>query len=116
MINHITYTGHNQFTTAVMANKNFYDGLDKDTQKLIQDAANAAFEHTVEFQKMANERELKKIENESDVKITRLNAEQQQCFRDAAKEVEDKFIEMTGQSGKKIIKQMKQDLKKAQNM
>jgi len=116
VINHITYTGHNQFTTAVMANKNFYDGLDSGTQKLIEDAADAAFEHTVEFQKMANERELEKIRNESDVTITRLSKEQQQCFRDSAKAVEEKFIEMTGESGKKILQQMKKDLKEATSM
>jgi len=116
VINHITYVGHNQFTTAVMANKKFYDGLDMETQQLIEDAADVAFDHTVEFQKMANERELEKIRNESDVTITRLSMEQQQCFREAAKEVEKKFIEMTGQSGKKILQQMKKDLKEAQKM
>ena len=116
VINHITYAGHNQFTTAVMANKNFYDGLDSDTQQLIEDAADAAFEHTVEFQKMANERELDKIRNESDVTITRLSTEQQECFREAAKEVEEKFIEMTGESGKKILQQMKKDLEEAKSM
>ena len=116
VINHITYTGHNQFTTAVMANKNFYDGLDAETQQLIEDAADVAFDHTVEFQKMANERELKKIRNESDVTITRLSRDQQQCFREAAKRVEDKFVEMTGESGKQILQQMKKDLKEAEGM
>jgi len=115
VINHITYTGHNQFTTAVMANKEFYDGLDEETQQLIEDAANEAYEFTVEWQKMANERELEKIRNESDVTITRLNEEQQQCFRDAAQEVEDKFIEMTGDSGKAILEQMKEDLQEARS-
>ncbi|MDZ7843136.1 MAG: TRAP transporter substrate-binding protein DctP [Gammaproteobacteria bacterium] len=113
VINHITYTGHNQFTTAVMANKEFYDGLDGETQSLIEDAADAAFEHTVEWQKMANERELEKIRNESDVTITRLSPEQQECFRESAQRVEDKFIEMTGDSGKQILEQMKQDLEEA---
>ena len=115
VINHITYTGHNQFTTAVMANKEFYDSLDADTQQLIQDAADAAFAHTVEWQKMANERELQKIRDESDVTITTLSPEQQECFRNAAVEVEKKFIEMTGESGKAILEQMKKDLEEAQS-
>jgi len=115
VINHITYAGHNQFTTAVMANKEFYDGLDEETQTLIEDAADAAFAHTVEWQQMANERELEKIRNESDVAITRLSDEQQSCFREAAKEVEAKFIEMTGDSGKQILEQMKKDLEEAQS-
>jgi len=113
VINHITYTGHNQFTTAVMANKEFYDGLDGETQQLIEDAADAAFEYTVEWQKMANERELEKIRNESDVTITRLSPEQQECFKESAQQVEDKFIDMTGDSGKQILEQMKKDLQEA---
>lgn len=112
VINHITYTGHNQFTTAVMANKEFYDGLDADTQQLIEDASDAAFEHTIEFQKMANERELEKIRQDApDVTITTLSEEQQSCFREAAQQVEDKFIEMTGESGKAVLEQLKADLK-----
>lgn len=116
VINHITYTGHNQFTTAVMANKDFYDGLDAETQQLIEDAADAAFEHTVEFQEMANKRELEKIRTDApDVTITTLSAEEQSCFREAAKQVEAKFIEMTGDSGKAILEQMKADLEAAKS-
>ncbi len=116
VINHITYTGHNQFTTAVMANKDFYDGLDDETRQLIEDAADVAFEHTVEFQKMANERELDKIRNDApDVTITRLSEEEQSCFMEAAKQVEDKFIEMTGEGGKAILEQMKKDLEAAKS-
>ena len=112
VIDHITYTGHNQFTTAVMANKEFYDGLDAETQQLIEDASDAAFEHIIEFQKMANERELEKIRKDApDVTITTLTEDQQSCFREAAKQVEDKFIEMTGESGKTVLEQLKADLK-----
>jgi TRAP-type C4-dicarboxylate transport system substrate-binding protein len=112
VIDHITYTGHNQFTTAVMANKEFYDGLDAETQQLIEDASDAAFEHIIEFQKMANERELEKIRKDApDVTITTLTEDQQSCFREAAKQVEDKFIEMTGESGKAVLEQLKADLK-----
>lgn len=111
VINHITYTGHNQYTTAVMANKDFYDGLDADTQQLIEDAADVAFDHTIEFQEMANKRELDKIrEDAPDVTITRLSPEQQECFREAAKEVEQEYIEMTGERGEAVLEQLKADL------
>lgn len=116
VINDITYAGHNQFTTAVMANKEFFDGLDEETQKLIEDASDAAFAYIVDWQQMANKRELDKIRKDApDVSITRLTDEQQSCFRDAAKDVEAKFIEMTGDSGKKILEQMKEDLKAAKS-
>ena len=46
--------------------------------------------------------------------VTVLNEEQRACFKAASGTVEDKFIEMTGDSGKAILDQMKDDLKAAE--
>jgi TRAP-type C4-dicarboxylate transport system substrate-binding protein len=108
---HITYAGHNNFTTAVMANKDFYDGLGADDQKLIQDAATAAYDYIVTYQKGLAETELEKIvKAKPEMTVTVLTEEQRACFKAAAKDVEAKFIEMTGDSGKAILDQMKADL------
>lgn len=113
----ITFTGHNNFTTAVMANKRFYDGLDGSTQQLIQDAADAAFDHIVEYQKGLTERSLEKIlDAKPSMTVVSRSEVDLECFKNAADEVEDKFIEMTGNSGKKILEQFKKDLKKVQGM
>jgi len=110
----ITCIDHNNFTTAVMANKDFYDGLDEADQKAIQDAADAAFEYIVDYQKGLHEESLEKIkEAKPEMQINNLPPEERQPFIEAAKEVEKKFIEMTGESGKKILEQMKEDLKEA---
>ncbi|WP_086051563.1 TRAP transporter substrate-binding protein DctP [Pseudoruegeria sp. SK021] len=108
---HITYAGHNNFTTAVMANKDFYDGLSEADQKVIQDASTEAYDFIVEYQKGLAETELAKImEAKPEMTVTVLTEEQRSCFVDAAAEVEAKFIEMTGDSGKAILEQMKADL------
>ena len=110
----ITLTGHNNFTTAVMANKEFYDGLSDEDKKVIQDAADAAFEHILEYQKGLSEESLAKIkEAKPEMTISDLTEEQRAPFKEAAAQVEAKFIEMTGDSGKKILDQMKEDLKAA---
>ncbi|HSS63223.1 MAG TPA: TRAP transporter substrate-binding protein DctP [Gammaproteobacteria bacterium] len=109
---YITYVGHNNFTTAVMANKDFYDGLSKEDQKLIQDAATKAYDYIADYQIGLAESELEKIKKaKPEMTVTVLSEEQRSCFKEAAKEVEAKFIEMTGESGKKILEQMKKDLK-----
>jgi tripartite ATP-independent transporter DctP family solute receptor len=109
---HITYAGHNNFTTAVMANKEFYDGLSEKDQKVIQDAATVAYDHIVEYQKGLAEQELEKIKKaKPEMTVTVLTEEQRSCFKEAASAVEAKFIEMTGDSGKAILEQMKADLK-----
>ncbi|WP_417414696.1 TRAP transporter substrate-binding protein DctP [Hoeflea sp.] len=108
---YITYTGHNNFTTAVMANKDFFDGLGDADKKVIQDAAASAYDYIVEYQKGLAESELKKIkEAKPEMTITVLSEEERACFKAASGEVEAKFIEMTGDSGKAILDQLKADL------
>jgi len=108
---HITYTGHNNFTTAVMANKDFFDGLSAEEQKLINAAATHAYDYIVDYQKGLADSELKKIkEAKPEMTITVLSEEERSCFKEAAAEVEAKFIEMTGDGGKAILEQLKQDL------
>ncbi|MCR4268475.1 TRAP transporter substrate-binding protein DctP [Nitratireductor sp. ZSWI3] len=111
---YITFAGHNNFTTAVMANKEFYDGLGEEDRKVIQDATKAAFEHILEYQKGLTEKSLDKIKQaKPDMNIVELTEEERAPFKEAAAEVEAKFIEMTGDSGQKILDQMKADLQAA---
>jgi TRAP-type C4-dicarboxylate transport system substrate-binding protein len=108
---YITYAGHNNFTTAVMANKDFYDGLAAEDQQVIQDAANAAFDFILDYQKGLAESELAKIkEAKPEMTVTVLTDEQRTCFKEAAAEVEAMYIDMTGERGREILEQMKQDL------
>jgi TRAP-type C4-dicarboxylate transport system substrate-binding protein len=112
----LVFTGHGWFTTASMANKNFYDGLPEEDQKLIQEAADYAFEEIiVHIDGLADEALNKITEASDEVTVTRLNEEQIQAFKDRAPQVEEKFIEMTGDSGEELLNQFKEDLKEVQN-
>jgi TRAP-type C4-dicarboxylate transport system substrate-binding protein len=107
----ITCLGHNNFTTAVMANQDFYDGLSDEEQQVVQDAIDVAFDHIIDYQKGLHEESIKKIKDaKPEIEINVLSKEQRQPFIEAGKQVEDRFIEMTGESGKKILDQMKADL------
>lgn len=113
---HLTFTAHGWFTTAMMANKNFYDGLSDEDQKLIQDAADYAFEKIIVHIDGLADEALEKIKAASDeVTVTRLNDEQIEAFKARAPQVEEKFIEMTGESGKELLNQFEEDLKEVQN-
>ena len=110
----ITCIGHNNFTTAVMANKDFYDGLSEEDQQVIQDATQAAFDHIVEYQSTLQEEALANIqEAKPEMEINILSEEERQPFMETAEEVEQTFIEMTGESGQRILDQMKADLEAA---
>jgi TRAP-type C4-dicarboxylate transport system substrate-binding protein len=110
----ITYAGHNNFTTAVMANKQFYDGLAEEDQTVVQNAIGAAFDYILEYQQGLEDEALAKIqEAKPDMKVNVLTEEQRAPFQEAASVVEDKFVEMTGESGKAILDQMKADIEAA---
>ncbi|MBQ0833519.1 TRAP transporter substrate-binding protein DctP [Marinobacter sp.] len=112
----LIFTGHGWFTTAAMANKNFYDGLADKDKELIQDAADYAFEKIIKHIDGLADEALAKIQESSDeVTVTRLNEEQIKAFKDRAPQVEKKFIEMAGPGGKKLLDQFKKDLKAVQN-
>ncbi|TCO74039.1 TRAP transporter substrate-binding protein DctP [Rhodovulum euryhalinum] len=112
---HVTMIGHNNFTTAVMANKDFYDGLPEEDRQVIENAIDVAFDHIIEYQKGLHETSIEKIkEAKPSMTFTTLTEEQRAPFREAAQEVEARFIEMTGEGGQAILDQMKKDLAEAQ--
>ena len=107
----LIFTGHGWFTTASMANKDFFDGLSSDDQQLIRDAANVAYDHTMEHIQGLAEESLEKIQAASDeVTVTRLTEEQINAFRERAPQVEEEYLEMTGEDGAMLLEQFKADL------
>lgn len=113
---YVTMIGHNNFTTAVMANKDFFDGLSEEDQQMIRDAIDVAFDHIIEYQEGLHEESIEKIkEAKPSITFTTLTEEQRAPFREAAADVEAEFIEMTGESGQAILDQMKADLEAAQS-
>ncbi|SDY64745.1 TRAP transporter substrate-binding protein DctP [Citreimonas salinaria] len=111
---HITRTGHNNFTTAVMANLDFYEGLSEEDKTLVQDAIDVAFDHIIEYQKGLTEESLAKIkEAKPSITITTLTEEQRQPFMDTADEVEAEFLEIGGDQAEEILNQLKEDLEAA---
>lgn len=114
---YITFAGHNNFTTAVMANKDFFDGLSAEDQEVIQNAIDAAFEDILEYQKGLTATALENVvADKPELTVTVLTEEQREPFKAAAASVEEEFLGMTGESGQEILTQMKADLKAAAEM
>jgi len=111
----MTYTGHAQYTTAVMANGDFYDGLSDKDKTLIQNATKVAHDYILDVAVKLDETGLKKIkETNPGYKIVRLTEAERAPFKERAKLVEAAFIKRAGKRGKAILDQMKKDLIAAQ--
>ncbi|WP_445395881.1 TRAP transporter substrate-binding protein [Zobellella sp. An-6] len=111
----LIFTGHGWFTTAMMANQDFYNGLSDEDKQLVRDAADYAFEEIIEHIDGLADRALEKITDNSDkVTVTRLDDQQIAAFKARAPQVEEKFIEMTGERGQQLLAKFKQDLQEIQ--
>lgn len=114
--NYITFTGHNNFTTAFMANSDFFAALSADDQQLVRDAVQVAFDYILDYQEGLTERSLEAIlAARPEVTVTVLTEEERQPFMAAATHVEAEFIRMTGATGQAILDQMKADLAAVKN-
>ncbi len=112
----LTYMGHNHFTAVAVANKKFYDKLNKEDKELIQKASKHA--HTIILKEAQNLDAYglgRIIRTNPSYKIVTLSKKEREVFKQKAAHVEKKFIEKTGKSGEEIIEQMKKDLKKARD-
>jgi TRAP-type C4-dicarboxylate transport system substrate-binding protein len=107
----MTYMGHAQYTTAVMANADFYDGLSDADKQLVQDASSVAHDYILDEAVKMDEIGLNKImETNPGYTIVHLTEEERAVFKERAKVVEQAFIERAGDRGAKIIEQMKADI------
>lgn len=107
----LTYTGHNHYVTAVMANADFYDGLSDTDKKLIQDAAAVALDYILEEAANMDALGLGRIvRTNPGYKIVTLTEEERKAFKARAVQVEKAFVEKAGKRGQAIIDQMKKDL------
>lgn len=110
----LTYTGHNHYVTAVMANADFYDGLNVEDKKLIQNAAKVALDFILEKAQDLDATGLGRIvRSNPDYKIVTLTEKEREAFKKRAVQVEKAFINKAGNRGQQIIEQMKKDLKVA---
>ncbi|MDX1635823.1 MAG: TRAP transporter substrate-binding protein DctP [Marinobacter sp.] len=108
---HLTFTSHGWFTTAMMANQDFYNGLSDEDKKLVQNASDYAFEQIIDHIDGLAEEALGKIKEACDkCTVTRLNEEQIAAFKERAPQVKEKYIEMTGEDGKELLNQFEEDL------
>lgn len=112
----LIFTGHGQFTTALMANQDFFNSLSADEQQLVRDASEYAFDYITEYVPGLSDEMLDKIlEASPDVTVTRLTEEERQVFMDRAPRVEQRFIDMTGERGEALLEQFKADLEPYQS-
>ncbi len=111
---YIVFTGHNTYTTTIVGNLDWYDGLSEEERAILDLAQTEAFEHIIDYQKTLAEDSLQKIlEAKPEMEVIRLSDEERQPFREAAAAVEETFVEMAGGRAAEILERFKADVEQA---
>jgi TRAP-type C4-dicarboxylate transport system substrate-binding protein len=99
------------FISAFVANKDWFDGLDKSRQDAILQAARAATAYTIDAADTMNaERKAKMQRIKPSLTFYELNGEEQRPFREKAALVEQTFIKMAGPEGEKLLNTLKAEV------
>ena len=101
---YMIYAGQQEFTTSVVTGANWYENLAEDKRALLDNAIDDATDYIFDKQRSYNKERLANIKKaKPELEIIELTDEQRDVFRERAQRVRDKYVDMVGPSGKKIL-------------
>jgi TRAP-type C4-dicarboxylate transport system substrate-binding protein len=107
---YMIWAGQQEFTTTVVANDDWYEGLSSDRKQMLQEVVDSMHDFIYEKQKQYNEERLEKIKQaKPDMKMIRLSEEERAAFRERSYQVRDMFVEMTGNDGRQTLQCLAQE-------
>jgi TRAP-type C4-dicarboxylate transport system substrate-binding protein len=104
------WAGQQQFTTTVVANAGFYDGLSDEHREMVDSTIDEMVDVIFKIQDQYAKERLDKIKENSDIEMIHLDDSQRAVFAERPKQVEKKFVEMTGDSGQEVLNSLKQEI------
>lgn len=112
---YMTFPGENQYTAMVIANKAWYDGLEEEQREWLTQAAREATQHHFDNISEINEDHLQAIrEDDPDINVVELSAEERDQFAARADAVREKFMELAGDSGRAILEGLDEEFKRVE--
>lgn len=96
---------HAPFITTSVTNREFFKNLSPERQKLVLDVVDELNDYILQVERQYNRERLQRIrERKPDLQIIEtLTPQQRDAFREASQPVRDRFVEMTGESGEKLL-------------
>ena len=101
---YMIWAGQQEFTTTVVANDSWYEGLSSDRKNMLDEVIAGMHDYIYETQQQYNQERLEKIKQDKpSMKMIRLSEEERAAFRERSMAVRDKFVDMTGEDGRKTL-------------
>lgn len=104
------------FIATFAANHEFYQGLPDDIKKIVQEAIKGANEYIFDFEDSLNQKRKKKImKKKPDIEYIELTEEEIAAFKEKAKAVQDKYLEIGGKGAQEVLDAVKKDVEAVSN-
>lgn len=100
---YMIFPKHLPFVTSVVSNPQFYDGLSGQDKQILTDVTDQLHDYIFKVQQDLNAKRLKMIQQNSDIQMIHLTAEERDAFRQAAKPVRNAYVDDTGPTGKALL-------------
>lgn len=113
VIDWMIFARHAPFITTAVTNRNFFNSLSPERQKLVLGVVSDLNGYILNVQKQFNRERLDLIrKNRPKLKIVdELTPEARAAFREASQPVREQFIEMTGEDGRQLLEEIKATIK-----
>lgn len=101
---YMIWAGQQQFTTTVVSNRDWYEGLPGDQRAMLDETVAELADYIFELQDEYNQQRLEKIKEEKpELEMIHLTKEQRQPFVEASQKVRKQFVDMVGGEGKEVL-------------
>lgn len=101
---YMIWAGQQEFTTSVVANQDFYEGLSDDRQKMVDEITTELADYIFDVKRQYAEERLAKIkEARPDMPMIHLTEEERAAFKEAAMGARETYLEQAGEMGQKVL-------------
>jgi tripartite ATP-independent transporter DctP family solute receptor len=109
----LTWSGHQQFTVAVLSSESWYQGLPAPQRTIIDETISELAPYIFETQATYNQERLEKIKQaKPGIKVVHLNEAEQTTFRKASAPLRDKLVELAGPEAGSALQSLEAEIVK----
>ncbi len=109
---YLMLSNQDSFVGTFAANKDYWNTLPEDIQKIVEDAVVECNQFLFEKQQELNEKALENIKATTSIEVIELSDSQREVFRGMVEPARRTYVEMTGEKGKEIMELIVADVDK----
>lgn len=112
---YLIWTGEQEYTTTVVANSDFWNGLSEERQDMLMDIRSELTDFIYEEQQKLNQASRENIKEEKpEIEFIELSAEQREAFAERAEELDQFYIDEVGGNSEEVVEKLRSEIEEAE--